>query len=179
MKLHNIIANEDIFRKMELANKILCQKASPSLGLCENSMSMIFGQNKEELELDTKILPDFLKHVAHAVSIKQILHFSQLCSSGKFRQYDYLEKNRKQYNSSTPPEYNLQNIKIPVYLYSGGSDALVSERDIEHLNEILPNVRKYRSFRNFNHADFNYGKNSRSMVFEEIFKAINTERKKS
>jgi hypothetical protein len=30
------------------------------------------------------------------------------------------------YNSTTPPEYELQNIKAPIYLYHGAEDLLIS-----------------------------------------------------
>lgn len=145
------------------------------MGLCEASLSFIFGQNKDGLELDTRILPEYLKHISHAVSIKQFNHYSQLYTSGKFRQYDYFEGNRKAYNSSLPPDYKLDNVKAPIYLYSGSCDAIISERDVEHLNEVLPNVRKYRSFKNFNHGDFVYGKNARSILYNEMVKTINSE----
>lgn len=155
----------------------MCQENSPALGLCEASLTFICGQNKDQLELDDRILPDFLKHLSHAVSLKQINHYLQLYTSGnKFRQYDYRERNKKVYNSSTPPNYKLDNVKAPIYLYSGKFDAIVSERDVEHLKEVLPNVRKYRSIRNYNHCDFNYGKNSRKVLFGDILNSMNSAR---
>lgn len=146
------------------------------MGLCGATLSMICGQNKNGLELDTQVLPDFLQHIAHAVSIKQMNHYLQLYSSGKFQQYDYKERNVKIYNSTHPPSYNLSRVEIPIYLYSGGCDLMVAERDVERLKESLANVPKYQVVRNYNHCDFNYGKNSRSLLYEDIVKAINIER---
>ena len=92
--------------------------------------------------------------------------------SGKFRQYDYQDKNPNFYNTSQPPEYNLKNVKSPIYLYSGECDALISEIDVRHLKEVLSNVKLHRSVKNYNHCDFNYGKNSRSILFMDILKAF-------
>lgn len=154
---------------------MVCQQKSPAMGLCEATMSVICGYNTGELQLDTRILPEYVKHVAHTVSIKQINHYLQLLSSGKFRQYDYQNSNQKIYNANSPPEYNLSNVKAPTYLYSGSCDALVSELDVQSLREHLPNVKKYKSIRNYNHCDFNYGKNSREILFDELIRTMNAE----
>ena len=154
---------------------MICQQTSPTIGLCESTITVICGSNTGELQLDTRILADYIKHIAHTVSIKQVNHFFQLHSSGKFRQYDYQQGNQKIYNSSSPPDYNLSNVKAPTYLYSGRCDALVSELDVQTLRELLPNVKKYKSIRNYNHCDFNYGKNSREVLFHDIVKTMNSE----
>lgn len=160
----------------EIINSVMCQENSPGKSLCETTMIYICGQNKESIELDARILPDFIKHIAHAASIKQFNHYFQLYTSAQFQQYDYQLKNRDVYNSTVPPKYDLKYVIAPVYLYSGGSDMLVSERDVEHLKEVLPSVRKYRSIRNFNHCDFNYGKNGRTILFYDILSEMNSER---
>lgn len=47
--------------------------------------------------------------------------------SGKFQRYDYLEQNSMHYNSSTPPEYQLSNVKAAMYLYHGTEDLLIAK----------------------------------------------------
>lgn len=113
--------------------------------------------------------------MSHSVSIKQLNHFAQLFKSGGFRHYDYQQKNMKVYNSPTPPSYNLNNVKAPMFIYSGSCDKVVAEKDAEHFREVLPNVKVYKSFKNFNHCDFNYGRNTRALLFEDILKAMNAE----
>jgi lysosomal acid lipase/cholesteryl ester hydrolase len=147
-----------------------------SFGICTASMSYLCGVNKNGSEMDERILPDYLKHIAHAVSLKQPNHYFQLYSHGGFQQYDCGLGNMLKYNQSTPPKYDLNKVKAPIYIYAGGCDMLVSQHDIENLKEILPNVRKYRVLSNYNHCDFNYGKNSRSILFEGILKSMNLER---
>jgi lysosomal acid lipase/cholesteryl ester hydrolase len=152
------------------ANILWCQENSPTMKLCIDQLTMMYGQNKEGLELDTRIVPDYYRHMAHSASTKQANHYLQLVISEKFRQYDYKENNFKFYNASTPPDYKLKNVKASTYLYTGGCDGVISEIDIEHLKELLPNVKKHRSIRNYNHGDFNNGKNSRKILFNGILK---------
>lgn len=159
-----------------MVTKVMCQPQSPTLGLCESVFQTVCGQNIGEPQMDTRIIPQYLIYMSHSISIKQFYHFFQLFSSGKFCQYDYQENNMKIYNSSTPPDYNLSNIKAPIYIYSGGCDALCSEIDIVNLRELLPNVKKHKSIRNYNHCDFNYAKNSRSVLFKGIVRSINSEK---
>lgn len=59
--------------------------------------------------------------------MKQLVHFMQLMSSGKFRKFDYNKMNIKFYNTTVPPEYNITSIKAPIYLYHAEEDALVSK----------------------------------------------------
>lgn len=46
--------------------------------------------------------------------------------NGKFQQFDYGEKNLKIYNSTSPPDYELQNIKAPTFIYHGKQDLVVA-----------------------------------------------------
>jgi len=157
-------------------SKALCQESSPMIGMCEGFILGFCGQNKGEVELDRKILQNILSHLSHFSSSRQLEHFLQLYTSGEFRQYDFERRNMKIYGSPVPPAYNLSSVTAPIYLYSGGCDLMVSERDVEHLREILPNVRKYKSFKNYNHCDFNYGKNSRGLYQNDILKDMNSEK---
>ena len=47
--------------------------------------------------------------------------------SGKFQRYDYMEQNFKYYNSSTPPDYQLSNVKAAIYIYLGTEDLLIGQ----------------------------------------------------
>lgn len=67
---------------------------------------------------------------------------------------------------------------VPIYIYSGSCDALVSEIDAKNLSQTLSNMKKYKNFGNFNHCDFTYGINTRSMLYEDIMMAMDSKRKK-
>lgn len=98
----------------------------PTLSICANMIFVIAGYNTYEIELDTSIMKHLAKNTSPQISSMQLTHFIQSMLSGKFRQYDYKDKNMKIYNLTTPPEYDLTNVKIPIYLYHGEDDAIVS-----------------------------------------------------
>lgn len=65
-------------------------------------------------------------------SYKILAHYIQLIGIDNFVQYDHgIEENMKYYNSTTPPEYPLSNIKVPLYMIISKDDTLMS-----------PNVKK-------------------------------------
>jgi hypothetical protein len=62
------------------------------------------------------------------VSTKQLNHFMQLYTSGKFERYDYEGQNHYHYDDIKPPEYNLQNVIAPAFLYHAEQDMLVCKQ---------------------------------------------------
>lgn len=56
----------------------------------------------------------------------QFTHYFQLLFSGGFRRFDYESRNFEHYNSETPPEYQLEKITAPVYLYHSAEDGIIS-----------------------------------------------------
>ena len=54
----------------------------------------------------------------------------QLYLSGKFRKYDYGTNNIQIYGMSEPPNYDLSNVKVPIYLYRATEDSLASQKVI-------------------------------------------------
>lgn len=57
----------------------------------------------------------------------QITHFAQSMYSGEFCQFDYGTGNMERYNLSKPPCYDLKKIVVPVFLYHGNDDLLISQ----------------------------------------------------
>lgn len=152
--------------------KTLCKENSTTVFICEMIYYSICGVNKEGLEMDPKILTVLFPHLSNTGSGKQFDHFFQLIKSGEFRQFDYHENNSRVYNSSKPPLYKLANVKAPTFLYSADCDVLVSEKDVDDLEKVLPNVRSRKSFKNYNHCDFNYGKNSPSLFYKPVLNVM-------
>lgn len=101
--------------------------------------------------------PIFAAHSPDGAACKQVFHYTQLGNKPVFRQYDHgIEKNIKEYGQVTPPEYNLKNVKAPVYLYHGPNDALGAIPDVHILKGKLGNVMKVFKipYPLFNHMDF-------------------------
>lgn len=140
--------------------------------ICNALISIICGFNKQEQQLDRRILTNFLKYYSHSVSLKEFLHLFQHYKKDNFTMFDYGRQNFKVYGSKTPPNYPLENIKAPVFIYAGSCDAIISEIDLKHLSEALPNVKKFKVLENYNHCDFVFGKNSKKFLFNGIIRSM-------
>lgn len=61
--------------------------------------------------------------------VQQLLHFIQSAASGKFRPFDYgPNENFRIYRATEPPDYPLENISSPVYLYVGEKDRVFMKK---------------------------------------------------
>jgi hypothetical protein len=140
-------------------------------------------------------LPDFIDHISNTLSVQQIDHYIQLFQNEKFRKYDYGMENMEIYGTTEPPEYNLSNIITPIYSYIAPEDILSSPKarirktnivydknfklfnsqDADHLIKLLPNVKHNRIIPNYNHADFNYGKRSRKILYHDVLRYFQSE----
>lgn len=97
--------------------------------------------------------------------------------SGSFRQFDYgYFGNKRHYKRSTPPDYNLKNVKVPVALYYSPNDWLSVVEDVQKLKSELPNVVKDYLITGglFNHMDLLWGVDAARLVYDEILKTIET-----
>ena len=178
MKVIEGLNTQRVLRKqLDDFHKLVCDN---SLFLCHNigtSLAVLGMKNsKNDPETNPNVLEIVVKYWSHTASTKQAIHYKQLYKSKRFRQFDYGEENRKVYNSSTPPEYNISNIKAPSYLYSGLLDTIVDDKDVDRLESLLPNVKLHKKLKNYNHLDFNYGKNCRTDIYDQILKTMNNEK---
>lgn len=57
----------------------------------------------------------------------QLTHYVQLYLNKGFCQYDHRWNNLDVYNTTTPAEYDLQNVIVPVHLYHAAEDLLVAK----------------------------------------------------
>lgn len=62
-------------------------------------------------------------------SSKSFDHLGQGVLKNVFRQYNYGKiKNLRKYNSSTPPDYDLTKVKVPVGIFYGANDYLSNQK---------------------------------------------------
>lgn len=148
-------------------------KADLAKKLCEETFSVILKHDDFEFtNKDVEFIPEVSPETQHKISSKQFIHYVQISKSGMFRQYDYKEDNLKVYNTSTPPNYNLKNVKAPTFIYSGSMDTLTNEEGIKKLKDLLPNVKKYRNYPKFTNFDFIIGQRVSEVLYEKILKAL-------
>uniref|UniRef100_T1JN45 Lipase n=1 Tax=Strigamia maritima TaxID=126957 RepID=T1JN45_STRMM len=97
---------------------------------------------------NTSRLPLYLHHITESTSLKSLLHLQQ----------------------TTPPEYNLSKIDIPVALFSAANDALISPLDVAHtkrnlktviVDEIIPQAM-------FTHLNFIWSESTHFTLYDKV-----------
>lgn len=75
-----------------------------------------------------KLLPVVLSHIPAGTSTRTVIHYLQeIKNNGNFQKFDYGPAgNMIVYGNSTPPAYNITNIKVPTYLMYAENDWLAS-----------------------------------------------------
>ncbi|CAO1305917.1 unnamed protein product [Diamesa serratosioi] len=168
---------DPFLKNAEVLGDFFCTDKSTNTALmCQNIVFALAGRNKGNIIMDTEIFAVYLRHVPIVINFMHFHHFFQMLKSGKFRKFDYGEDlNLRIYNSSSPPDYQLSNVDVPLYIYHAEEDTISVTKDVEILKTKLPNIREYQVVNNYNHMDFNYGKNSRTVVYTDILKSFNNE----
>ncbi|XP_011880061.1 PREDICTED: gastric triacylglycerol lipase-like isoform X2 [Vollenhovia emeryi] len=151
-------------------------KAASTQFICSNILFLVVGFSRAEL--NTENLTVIIGHVPAGASWKQFVHYGQgYINAGRFRQYDYgnVDKNLRKYNSTTPPDYQLEKITAPIALFSSDNDWLATTKDVEVLSAKLSSVVfHYKTPPNAtcNHYDFIWGKSSVQMVSRPILQLL-------
>ncbi|XP_031458411.1 lysosomal acid lipase/cholesteryl ester hydrolase-like [Phasianus colchicus] len=110
----------------------------------------------------------YLSHYPDSTSLKNMLHWRQLYQTGEFKYYDYGSENMLHYNQSTPPFYELENMKAPLAAWFGGKDWISAPEDVNITLPRITNVAYKKYIPEFVHFDFLWG----MQVYEQIYKEI-------
>lgn len=71
-----------------------------------------------------------ISHLPSSASVKTVMQYSQEKGSGKFAHYDLgTNGNMVKYGQSTPPQYNMSRVTVPVCFFWGPNDWL-SNKDV-------------------------------------------------
>ncbi|KAL3269093.1 hypothetical protein HHI36_008175 [Cryptolaemus montrouzieri] len=136
----------------------------PYMSFCQRFLHSIVGTSVEQIE--PQVMPLFYRRYPASFSVKTLLHYMQeVTAGGRFQWYNYGEKeNLLRYKSTQPPEYDLEKIKLPVYLIYGDKDLVSTENDVFKLFVKLKTQKCLKAYRadkgrvHFNHNDFLYSK---------------------
>merc|ERR1712002_996087 len=121
--------------------------------LCKFAISIIGG--KEDKYLDKKRIPIYIAHTPAGTSSKNVLHYTQIITSGKFQKYDYGKiGNMQKYNQEKPPEYGLTKIHTPTVVFGGGNDAMAPQSDVAWVASQLAGVLQMIQVKDYSHMDF-------------------------
>ncbi|XP_055901806.1 lipase 3-like [Eupeodes corollae] len=162
-------------KAMELLGYTACRDNSLLQDLCANVIFLITGYDYENL--NSTILPEIIATTPAGSSINQITHFLQEYNSGYFRQFDYGKlRNSLTYGSSQPPEYPLEDIDVPIFLYYSDNDYLSSVVDVHRLMRTLKETTMRRAYRvphpKWNHLDHIWGMNIKEQLHDAIMEDL-------
>ncbi|NP_001268622.1 tear acid lipase-like protein precursor [Mesocricetus auratus] len=115
----------------------------------------------------------YIRHSLAGTSVQTLLHYRQAIKKGVFEAYDWGSQslNMLHYNQTTPPLYNVEDMKIPTAMWSGGKDSLADTKDVAHLVPKISNLIYHKITADFSHLDFTVGKNA-YYVSNDILKLL-------
>jgi len=136
---------------------------------CEDLVFLLGGKDSESFNITR--FPVYTAHLPAGTSFNNIHHWAQAYLSKKFQKFDFKAGNYLKYNQTTPPEYDVTKIKVPVTMFRGGNDLLISDKDINWLIQQLP-VTHVINIARYNHVDPLVGIDAPDLLYKDIFKII-------
>lgn len=199
LRASRLLGNFNFFSISNLANLIIdaycADKSYESMAYCTNLWFFLFGRNINQTEIQSNVLLEIPNFISPTASLMQWNHFLQLGQSGKFQTFDNRGDDAERNSYSSPSEYTLSNVKVPMFLYHAAEDLVVSRavsfsiskllsatakiissQDVERFKSVFKsNVREYKIIDNWNHMDFLYSRNARKVLYNGILQAMNNE----
>eukprot|EP00775_Hariotina_reticulata_P003205 gene3205-3482_t len=106
------------------------------------------------------------------VSSRNMIHVAQWLTDSRlrFQKYDFGTDcsnrtlwhetcNQQKYGTLEPPEYDLSQVKVPVFIMQGGNDIMVTEQDVQEQMRRLPNAQVLM-YQHYSHMDFVWDRNA-------------------
>ncbi|XP_070708440.1 gastric triacylglycerol lipase [Pempheris klunzingeri] len=143
--------------------------------LCGNLFFVLCGFDEKNLNMTRT--PVYTTHCPAGTSVQNMVHWSQAVHGGKLMAFDFGEAgNMKHYNQSTPPEYRVQDMKVPTALFSGGHDTLADPKDMAVLLTQVSNLVYHQHIDHWDHLDFIWGLDAPQQMFPSILKLLKEHR---
>ncbi|KAF6201552.1 hypothetical protein GE061_003943 [Apolygus lucorum] len=119
--------------------------------------------------MDPKTVPYQFAITATTTSTYVAKHMTQVIKLGRFAKYDHgCAKNFKVYGTESPPDYDFNSTTVPIYLFYGGADKMVTPDAAKRTAKELGNLVNMKFIWGFNHADFLFSSTAPQMVYEDV-----------
>mmetsp|Transcript_107843 Transcript_107843/g.348102 ORF Transcript_107843/g.348102 Transcript_107843/m.348102 type:complete len:484 (+) Transcript_107843:23-1474(+) len=109
-------------------------------------------------------------------STQNVMHYSDNMQNDRFSMFNYQspEENMLHYNTSEPPVYRLEQIRVPVALFSGANDLLADHEDVARLmQDLRPGVVfRHLELGGYAHLDFIWASDAHRKLYPEVIQAI-------
>ncbi|NWR21828.1 LIPM Lipase, partial [Emberiza fucata] len=141
---------------------LLADKCSKPLEaeFCANSIFLVGGFDRDNLNT--------ISHFPDYTSVKNLVHWGQTAKTAEFKQFDYGLRNIEKYNQLRPPFYQIEAMRVPVAVWSGGHDWVTPREETQHLLSHLTNVVHHEHFPDWNHFDHHWGLNAPQRMYERM-----------
>ncbi|KAM6091997.1 LOW QUALITY PROTEIN: putative lysosomal acid lipase/cholesteryl ester hydrolase [Theristicus caerulescens] len=114
----------------------------------------------------------YLSHYPDSTSLKNMLHWRQLYPTAEFKYYDYGRDNMLHYNQTTPPFYELENMKAPLAAWYGGRDWISVPEDVNITLSRITHMEYKNYIPEFLHFDFLWGMQVYKQVYREVLELM-------
>ncbi|XP_051927682.1 gastric triacylglycerol lipase [Hippocampus zosterae] len=139
--------------------------------LCGNIFFVLCGYDR--LNLNVSRTAVYTTHCPAGTSVQNMLHWAQAVTSGKLSAFDFgAAGNMKHYNQTTPPRYQVRDVKVPTAIFSGGRDTLADPKDVALLLTQLSNLVYEQHIPHWDHLDFIWGLDAPKLMFPAILKLL-------
>lgn len=158
----------DWFAEHVCADRVLSE-------LCGNLFFVLCGFDEKNLNMTRT--PVYSTHCPAGTSVRNMVHWAQAVNRGKLMAFDFgAAGNMKHYNQTTPPQYRVQDMKVPTAIFSGGQDTLADLKDVEVLVTQVPQLVFHQHIQHWEHLDFIWGLDAPDVMFPNILKLMHTYR---
>jgi len=168
--LFGLLGEEEFLPKSEILTWFaseVCDKGLVPKLLCTNILFLIAGYDYKYM--NESRIPVYVGQHPAGTSVRNIIHFAQTINDQNFGMFDFgPEENMKNYNSTTPPEYDVTRVTVPVAMYSGSNDWLVGPTDISKLSSKIKNLVRNKVVDEWEHLDFIWAMNAPQAVYNEV-----------
>ncbi|XP_034286244.1 lysosomal acid lipase/cholesteryl ester hydrolase-like isoform X7 [Pantherophis guttatus] len=138
--------------------------------LCLQGIFFMGGYNAKNLntsraDVYVGIFPDF-------TSVKTLSHWGQVIYSKEFKYFDHGKKNKAIYNRTKPPFYKIEDVTIPVAVWSGGRDIVATKKDVELMTSQITHLVFYKNIPDWQHMDPILGLDIPQQLYNDIRKLM-------
>lgn len=146
--------------------KEVCGKKIPGF-LCEEVLFLFGGYDAKEM--NESRIPVYTGHNPAGTSVQNLIHYAQAVRTGHFQMFDFgPEVNMKKYKQTTPPKYNISNIKTKTALFSGTADWLVVPVDVARVAKELNTLVEHIVIQDWEHLDFIWAMQAPSLCYKYV-----------
>ncbi|XP_006277519.2 lysosomal acid lipase/cholesteryl ester hydrolase [Alligator mississippiensis] len=164
--------NKGVFQQYEPLKKFVTKLCTVLSKFCTSIFFFVAGHNIPNMNMSRADV--YVAHAPAGTAVQNILHWHQVCRAKQFQAYDYGSKvkNMEKYNQTTPPAYEIENLKMPVAVWSGGHDVIADPKDIAMLLPQFTNLIFHEHFPDWEHLDFIWGLDAAMRMYAKIIDLI-------